>query len=114
MLAQDDLGAREESDRRFQVPSEREDGGRRLAPHDCQRAEATRAAEDLDAGRADPGDGIVDRANNRSIMGQHDIGDRPEPLDSLVIVDAQRLVREVSARTDQGARGVAEQEMMQW
>ena len=69
---------------------------------------------DLDAGRADPGDGIVDRANNRSIMGQHDIGDRPEPLDSLAIVDAQRLVREVSARTDQGARGVAEQEMMQW
>src|SRR5262245_8190570 len=88
---------------------------RKRLPHvHRQGSIATRAAQHRFPARDDPYDRIVYVPNNRPVMNQVKVGDPLESLQRLEFVNANRLVPNVPARSNNRRANLPHQKMMQW
>ena len=61
--------------------------------------------------RAD--DRVVGPGVDRAVVNEEDVGDRPEPLERVVVVEGDRLVGEIARGHDQRQRRRAGEQMVQ-
>ena len=113
VLAGDQAPVREQRGRALLVSAEGEHPPAHERRRDRVRHVAARPAQELRAARADLRDRVIDGANDRAIVRQPEIGDLRQPRQRLGLVDAEGLLRAVSAGADQRAPGGAGQEIMQ-
>ena len=89
------LVATGDAEGRLQLGAHRDDRpGRGQRERDRRRCVAARAPD----GKPGPDDRVLATAADRSIVGEHGIGDPVEPLPGVVVIERDRLVRAVAAR----------------
>ncbi len=114
VLTDDDLPVHRKGDGALQLSSEGEDRGCRFRETQPERRETACAPEHREALRIEPDDRVVHRADDRSVMDEEDVGDTSQALESLGRVDAHRLIGEIAARADEGARGALDEQAVEW
>ena len=111
--AEDHLGAERQGHGVLQVPAHRQDRGDLKAQVDRQRGKAAGAAQHLQAVGADPGDRIIDRADNRPVVRQEHVGDGTQALQRVGRADRHGLLGEIAARADDRPAGGFQEQMVQ-
>jgi hypothetical protein len=123
VLAGENLSLAGERDRILEVTAQREDDGRGGAGRSGERGERERqwqrqrrvaagAAQHLLRAEHDPGDRIIDRPGDGTIVNEEQIRDGPESGEGFLLVDADRVVADVAAGGDQGETEIGGQEVV--
>ncbi len=98
----------------FQVAADRQHARGRPSQTDRDRRVTARTAQQLQRSRVLAGDGIIDRTDDRTIVRQHQIGDRAQPCQSFGHVDRHRLFGPVAAGADHRLGKLGQQQFVEW
>ena len=93
--------------------SDRENRWLRTVQHDRQRGVTPGTAQHHLPVGDDPNDGIIDVPDNWAIVHEKDIRDAAEALQSLVLVNTDWLLAQISARCHDREIQFAQEQMMQ-
>ena len=113
VLADEDIVPEAERNGVFQMRAHGQHRIERLGDVNGQGRVTARAAHDLLATEEDANDGIIDVADDGPVVHEEGVGDAVQTLDRFGIVDANRLVGEISAGGDDGKTEFAHEQVME-
>jgi hypothetical protein len=113
MLTESYFGADRESDRILLMGSQSQCDWPVGFDPNRQRSVSARAAENFDSSIRSAGDGVVERARDRAVVDEEQVGNIGEPRERLAIVDADWFVREIAAGAYHRPVNLVEQKPMQ-